>query len=214
MARKNLIELQFNDSDILNFGKYLYILDKLKSKVEDTENITTFDSFPKDNYFQFHEKYKLKLRVVKSSPRDNIYRNDIFYYRVFKKESDSKFKSDNKLDFYFDYLKNNNKFTGAVDKLVSNLSKYYYIISDVNKWKSDINLSNIYKDKQSYLNCSSEDLFNVPYGVMTKYQIGSLRRTTKPILVISLNNEIFVNEMIKTIKYVFEKNSQGIVIFD
>lgn len=213
MARKNLIELQFNDSDILNFGKYLYILDKLKSKVEDTENITTFDSFPKDNYFQFHEKYKLKLRVVKSSPRDSIYRNDIYYYRVFKKEPDSKFKSDNKLDFYFDYLKVKNKFIDAIDRLVENLSKYYYVISDVKKWNSDLDLSSLYQN-QKYLVCNSEELFNVPYGTMTKFQIGSLRRTTKPILVISLNNEIFVNEMIKTIKYVFEKNSQGIVIFD
>ena len=213
MTRKNLIELQFNDSDILNFGKYLYILDNLKSKVEDTENITTFDSFPKDNYFQFHDKYKLKLKLVKSSPRDKIYKNDIFYYRVFKKESNSKFKSDNKLDFYFDYLKAKNKFTDAIDRLVENLSKYYYVISDVKKWNSDLDLSSLYQN-QKYLVCNSEELFNVPYSAMTKFQIGSLRHTTKPILVISLNNEIFVNEMIKTIKYVFEKNSQGIVIFD
>lgn len=213
MTRKNLIELQFNDSDILNFGKYLYILDNLKSKVEDTKNITTFDSFPKDNYFQFHDKYKLKLKLVKSSPRDKIYKNDIFYYRVFKKESNSKFKSDNKLDFYFDYLKAKNKFTDAIDRLVENLSKYYYVISDVKKWNSDLDLSNLYQN-QKYLVCNSEELFNVPYGTMTKFQIGSLRRTIKPILVISLNNEIFVNEMIKTIKYVFEKNSQGVVIFD
>ena len=213
MTRKNLIELQFNDSDILNFGKYLYILDNLKSKVEDTENITTFDSFPKDNYFQFHDKYKLKLKLVKSSPRDKIYHSYIFYYRVFKKESNSKFKSDNKLDFYFDYLKAKNKFTDAIDRLVENLSKYYYVISDVKKWNSDLDLSSLYQN-QKYLVCNSEELFNVPYGAMTKFQIGSLRRTTKPILVISLNNEIFVNEMIKTIKYVFEKNSQGIVIFD
>ena len=213
MTRKNLIELQFNDSDILNFGKYLYILDNLKSKVEDTKNITTFDSFPKDNYFQFHDKYKLKLKLVKSSPRDKIYKNDIFYYRVFKKESNSKFKSDNKLDFYFDYLKAKNKFTDAIDRLVENLSKYYYVISDVKKWNSDLDLSSLYQN-QKYLVCNSEELFNVPYGTMTKFQIRSLRHTIKPILVISLNNEIFVNEMIKTIKYVFEKNSQGIVIFD
>lgn len=213
MTKKNLIELQFNDSDILNFGKYLYILDKLKSKVEDTDQTTTFDSFPKDNYFQFHDRFKLKLKVVKSSPRDNIYKNDIFYYRVFKKESNSKFKSCNKSDFYFDYLKNKNKFTEAIDKLVGNLSKYYYIISDMDRWNSDICLSNLYS-KPKYLVCQSDDLFNVPYNTMTKLQIGSLKHTNKPILIISLNNEIFVNELIKTVKYVFEKNSQGIVIFD
>nr|DAY41564.1 MAG TPA: hypothetical protein [Caudoviricetes sp.] len=213
MARKNLIELQFNDSDILNFGKYLYILDNLRSKVEDTENITTFGSFPKDNYFQFHDKYRLKLKVVKSSPRDRIYKNDIFYYRVFKKEANSKFKSDNKSDFYFDYLRSKNKFTDTIDKLISNLSKYYYIISDVAKWESDIDLSNLYKDSK-YLICNSEEFFNVPYEAMSKFNIGSLRCTIKPILIISLNNEIFVNEMIKTVKYVFEKDSQGIVIFD
>lgn len=213
MARKNLIELQFNDSDILNFGKYLYILDSLKSKVEDTENTTTFDSFPKDNYFQFHDKYKLKLKVVKSSPRDIIYKNDIFYYRLFKKEANSKFKYDNKLDFYFDYLKSKNKFTDAIDRLILNLSKYYYIISDVDKWDSDINLSSLYANPK-YLICNSEEFFNKPYENMSKFNIGSLKRTVKPILIISLNNEIFVNEMIKTVKYVFEKNSQGIVIFD
>lgn len=213
MTKKNLIELQFNDSDILNFGKYLYILDSLKSKVEDTENITTFDSFPKDNYFQFHDKYKLKLKVVKNSPRDKLYKNDLFYYRLFKKEANSKFKFDNKLDFYFDYLKTKNKFTDTIDRLVLNLSKYYYIISDVAKWRSDIDLSSLYEN-QKYLVCNSEEFFNIPYGIMSKFDIGSLRRTTKPILVISLNNEIFVNEMIKTIKYVFEKNSQGIVVFD
>lgn len=195
-TRANFVELALTDTSIDNFGKCVYDINKLKDKtekyIEGQRELLDFQN--KVNFFQFHPSYVLKLALTTQSSRNTTY--DYFaFYSMLKRAKNSKLTYQNAKELYHVFEHNaSSPFVKAIHRLIHNLGKYFFIISDVPFADCDLNIFDIYKDNPEFYTAEISDL----QGLGFELKIPNLKRRnkdSKPYLIITLSNDALAYDL-------------------